>query len=171
MNWWHPGSRCYDEFTVGERFVTPGRTVAESDIQGFARLSGDYNPLHTNRLVAEKSEFGGIICHGLLSMSLLTGLFMGRLGIFDATGLAFLGMEDLRFLEPVRAGDTIHAELTVASMRESRSKPDFGVIVFGIEGVNQNGVRFLDCEWHEWVARLSWKQRQFGQDLSGAPQP
>jgi acyl dehydratase len=152
---------------MGDQFVTPARTVTESDINAFARLSGDYHPLHTDKLAAEASEFGGIIAHGLLSFSMLTGLFMGRLGLFDATGLAFLGMDNLRFLRPVRAGDTIRAELRVASMRESRSKPDFGVIAFQIDGINQNQQRFIEFEWQEWIARLSWKQKHFDPMPSG----
>jgi acyl dehydratase len=157
MMWWHPGSKCYDEFKVGDRFVTPGRTVTESDIQAFVRLSGDYGPLHTNDLEAEQGPFGRRVCHGLLSMSMLTGLFMGRLGIFDATGLALLAMENLRFRKPVFVGDTIRAGMQVESMRESKSQPDFGVIVFRIDGIKQDGTCFLDCEWHEWVAKTSWK--------------
>lgn len=164
--WWHPGSKCYEEFRVEDRFVTPSRTVTESDIQAFARLSGDYNPLHTNTLFAERGEFGAVVCHGLLSMSLLTGLFMGRLGVFDTTGLAFLGLENLVFRRPVYVGDTIHAELQVESMRESKTRPDFGVIVFRIDGVNQKAERFLGCEWHEWVARLSWKKQKMGKPIS-----
>lgn len=159
MMWWHPGSKCYDEFKVSDRFVTPGRTVTESDLQAFVRLSGDYGSLHTDDVVAAGGPFGRRVCHGLLSMSMLTGLFMGRLGVFDATGLALLAMENLRFRKPVFVGDTIHAELTVDAMRESKSKPDFGVVVFRIEGINQDGACFLDCEWHEWVARTSWKAK------------
>jgi acyl dehydratase len=160
MLWWHPGSKCFEELKVGDRYVTPSRTVSESDIQTFAGLSGDYHPLHTDEIFAQESLLGGRVCHGLLSMSMLTGLFMGRLGLFDTTGLALLALENLRFLEPVRVGDTIHAELQVDTMRESKTKPDFGIVVFRIDGVNQKGERFLDCEWHEWMTRLSWKEKQ-----------
>lgn len=157
--WWHPGSKCFDEFKVGERFISPGKTITEGDVEAFARLSGDYNPLHTDAAAARDSEHGGRVAPHLMPMIVLTGLFMGRLGIFDTTGLAFLALENMRFIEPVRIGDTIRAEIEVVSMRVSQSKPDFGVIVYRIEGVNQNGTKFLDGEWHEWVARESWKEK------------
>jgi acyl dehydratase len=157
--WWHPGSKCFDEFKVGDRFVSPGKTISEYDIEAFARLSGDYNPLHTDETAAKQGEYGRRICPHLLPMTILTGLFMGRLGIFDTTGLAFLALENLRFLEPVYIGDTIRAELQVESMRVSQSKPDFGVAVFRIEGLKEKGEHFLECEWHEWIARESWKEK------------
>lgn len=157
--WWHPGSRCFDEFKVGDRFLTPGRTVTEADVQTFAGLSGDYLPLHTDATVAEAGEAGGRVCHALLPISILTGLIVPRLGVFEATGFALLALDNLEFLKPVRIGDTIRAELEVTGMRESRSKKDFGVVIFKIEGKDQNGDRFCACEWHEWVARATWKER------------
>lgn len=157
--WWHPGSKCFDEFKVGQRFVSPGKTITEGDVEAFARLSGDYNPLHTDVVAAKESEYGGRVAPHLMPMIIMTGLFMGRLGVFDTTGLAFLGLDNMRFLAPVRVGDTIRAELEVISTRPSQSKPDFGVVVYRIEGVNQDGIRFLEGEWQEWVARESWKEK------------
>lgn len=157
--WWHPGSRCFDEFSIGERFITPGRTVVESDVQAFAGLSGDYSPLQTDAVAAAAGDAKGRVCHSLLPVSILTGLIVPRLGVFEATGFALLALDDLEFLKPVRIGDTIHAELEVTGMRESRSKPDFGVVIFRIEGKDQDDDRFCVCEWHEWVARTTWKAR------------
>lgn len=161
MNWWHPGSKCFEEFEVNMKYITQGRTVYDSDIQEYAKLSGDYTPLHTNQEVANQSEFKGVIAQGLLTFSILTGLFMSRMGLFDASGLALLALDNLKFIKPVRAKDTITAHLTVKSKRESKSNPDFGVVVFTIEGLNQNNELFLSCEWHEWVAKNSWKEKNF----------
>ena len=80
----------YEDFAVGDTYVTPSRTVGEYDISQFAGLSGDYNPIHTDATFAEASEFGQRIAHGLLGMSILTGLVV-RLGIFEGSTIALLG--------------------------------------------------------------------------------
>lgn len=157
MTWWHPGTKFYEDLSIGDRFVSPARTLHEADIHAFAGLSGDFHPYHMNAVEAEQGDFGGRICHGLLSLSVLTGLFVGRLGLFETTGLTFLGLDKLRYYRPVRPGDTVHAELEVVSMRESRSKPDRGIVTFKLEGRNQKSEVFLDCEWLELMAKRIWK--------------
>src|SRR6202000_983849 len=91
---------------VGDEFTTPGRTIGEYEIAQFAGLSGDYNPIHTDATFAAASPFGQRIAHGLLGLSVLTGL-VNRLGIFETCTIALLGIEDWRFISPVFAGDTV----------------------------------------------------------------
>jgi 3-hydroxybutyryl-CoA dehydratase len=153
--WRHPGNKPFEDLNKGDRFVTAARTMAEADIQNYAGISGDFHAYHTNEVVAREGAFGGRIAHGLLSLSVLSGLFRNRLGLFDSVDTVSLGVSKLRFLKPVRAGDTIHAVLEVADLRESRSHPDSGIVMMQITGTNQDGDKVLECEWTELVGRRS----------------
>jgi len=126
----------FEEFEVGQLFKSRGRTVTEADIVNFAGLSGDYNPLHTDEEFAKKTIFGKRIAHGMLGLTISTGLSQ-RLGILDDTIMAFLGLE-WNFKAPVFIGDTLYLEQTVKSKRET-SKPDRGIIVFEAKLFNQKG--------------------------------
>lgn len=102
----------FEDFKAGDTFVTPSRTVGYAEIATFAGLSGDYNPIHTDAVFAEASQFGQRIAHGLLGMSILTGLIT-RLGIFEASTIALLGIEEWRFKGPIFDGDTIHVKVLI----------------------------------------------------------
>lgn len=110
----------FEDFEVGSVVTTPARTVVESDIAMFAGLSGDYNPVHTDGEFAKRTEFGQRVAHGLL----------------EGTVVAFLGMEDWRFLKPIVARDTIRLRWTVTGKRLA-SKPGSGVMKRKMEIVNQ----------------------------------
>lgn len=127
----------YEDFAVGDTYVTPSRTVGEYDISQFAGLSGDYNPIHTDATFAEASEFGQRIAHGLLGMSILTGLVV-RLGIFEGSTIALLGVEQWRFKGPIFAGDTVHVVLTIKETRLT-SDGTRGVLIREYQLVNQRG--------------------------------
>lgn len=126
----------FEDFKVGDKFTSPARTVTETDIVMFAGLSGDYNPLHTDSEFCKTTIFGEKIAHGLLGLSILTGLST-RLGIFDGTAIAFLGINDWKFAKPIFANDTIHFEMTVIETRET-SKDDRGIIFREFTLYNQN---------------------------------
>jgi len=128
--------RYYEEFSPGEEFTTRARTVTEADIVAFAGLSGDYNPLHTDQEFARKTPFGARIAHGLLGLSIQSGLSQG-LGITEGTTIAFLGLT-WSFKAPILIGDTIHAVQAVQEMRDTK-KPDRGIIVFSVQVLNQKG--------------------------------
>ncbi len=134
----------FDEFNPGDTFVTQGRTVTEADVVLFAGLSHDFNPLHTDATFAEKTPFGERIAHGMLVASIATGL-ANRTGIFEGTTLALME-QVLRYTGPVRFGDTVHLELTVADKKET-SKPDRGVVVFDTKVVNQKGETVIEGQW------------------------
>lgn len=131
-----PG-RYFEEFSVGETFTSPGRTLTESDVMLFAGLSGDYNPLHTDEEFARQTIFGRRIAHGLLVFAISTGL-IARTGVLEGTVVAFLAIEQWNFKAPVFIGDTITCVQTVASKRETK-KPDRGIIRFRSEVRNQKG--------------------------------
>ena len=128
--------RYFEEFSIGENFTTRARTITESDIVSFAGLSGDYNPLHTDAEFARNTPFGERIAHGLLGLSIQSGLSQG-LGITEGTTIAFLGLT-WNFKAPICIGDTIHVVQSVQEMRETK-KPDRGIIVFSVQVMNQKG--------------------------------
>ena len=125
----------YEDFEPGMTFETPGRTVTEADIVNFAGVSGDFYSLHTDEEYAAKTMFGGRIAHGLLVISIVTGLWF-RLGVFEGTLLALYGIDRLRFIKPVRPGDTIRARITVV---EKREKEKGGLVTLRNEVYNQRG--------------------------------
>jgi acyl dehydratase len=127
--------KYYEEFEIGEELISPGRTVTESDIVSFAGLTGDYNPLHTNKEYAKDSIYKGRIAHGLLGLSFVSGL-VTRIGVFDGTVMGFLGLE-WKFTGPIYIGDTIHFKMRIIEKRET-SKPDRGILIREVDLVNQN---------------------------------
>ena len=130
-----PG-KFFDEFAVGEEFITPSRTITEADIVNFAALSGDYHPLHTDAEYASKTIHQGRIAHGALISAISTGL-MGRLGLFDSTAIANMGQE-WRFTRAVKIGDTINVKIKILEKRETKKK-ETGLIVREISIFNQRG--------------------------------
>jgi len=123
-----PG-KFFDDFMVGEEYVTPGRTLTETDVVMFAAMSGDYNELHTSEAFGKTTQFGRRIGHGLLGLAVSHGLFF-RLGLVEGTAIAFLGIDSWKFEAPFFLGDTVRVKIQVAEKTASRSKPDRGVIRF-----------------------------------------
>lgn len=138
------GGRFYEEIEIGQKYATPARTVTEADIVNFAGLSGDFNPIHMDEEFCRALGLGGRFAHGLLVLSILTGL-NERVGFLEGTILAFLGINNLSFKKYVRPGDTIHAEVEVIDKRES-SKPGRGVVTSRFTGLNQDGDIVIDSE-------------------------
>ncbi|HIJ56154.1 MAG TPA: dehydratase [Deltaproteobacteria bacterium] len=128
-----------DELNAGEEYITPSRTLTETDVVMFAAMSGDYNELHTSEEYMKGSQFGKRLVHGLLGLSVSHGLIF-RLGILDGSAIAFLGMDSWQFKAPLFFGDTIHVKLKIAEARASKSKPDRGIVKFYLEILNQDGV-------------------------------
>ncbi len=126
----------FEEFSVGQKILTVGRTVSEGDIFNFAGLTGDFNEIHTNAAFAGKTQFGQRIAHGLLGLSLATGLIM-RTGFLEGTVLAFREINEWKFVKPFFIGDTIHSELEIA---ETKALPRIGggSITASIVVKNQN---------------------------------
>jgi len=127
----------WEEWEIGAEFETAARTVTETDIVMFAALSGDYNPLHTNEEYCKQTQFGTRIAHGPLVYAIAAGLLF-QLHLYDDTIIAFLGFDSLKFTNPVKAGDTIHARIKVLEKRET-SRPDRGVMKRQLQVLNQRG--------------------------------
>ncbi len=116
-----PKGLYFEEFNIGDTIETMGRTVTEADIVNFAGLSGDFYGLHTDEEFAKKTPFGTRIAHGLLVLSIATGLAM-RLGFMEGTVDAFMGLE-WQFRRPVFIGDTVRVHAEVA---EKKPMPRLG---------------------------------------------
>lgn len=131
----------FDDLHLGQRFVTPAMTVSETQILDFARIY-DPQPFHIDAEAAKQTEFGGLIASGFHTLSLSFSLFF-RLGIFSAANLGSPGMEEIRWLKPLRPGDTIHAEAEVTALKASQSKPDRGIVTMRHDTFNQDGALIL----------------------------
>ncbi len=134
----------FEEMDESLEMVSPGRTVTEADVVLFAGLSGDYNQLHTDAEFAQGTRFGQRIAHGLLGLSIASGL-ASRLGFIESTAIAFMGLE-WKFKAPILIGDTIALTARVLRKREMR-RLGGGIVVFGIAVKNQRGEIAQEGEW------------------------
>jgi acyl dehydratase len=130
----------FEDFELGQMFESPGRTITEADVVNFAGLSGDYNALHTDAEYCKGTMFGEKIAHGLLGLSIASGLFTRTEASkgMHRTGIALLGINEWKFQRPILIGDTIHLEAVVQDKKQSK-KPERGVITFLRKVVNQKG--------------------------------
>jgi acyl dehydratase len=139
-----PRGRYFEEFTVGDKMTSQGRTITEADIVTFAGLSGDYNPIHTDAEFAKGGMFGERIAHGLLVLSIASGLAW-QLGFMAGTADAFLSL-DWKFAGPTKIGDTLKMSAEVAQKRDMPGSGG-GMIVFNIEVTNQHAEVIQRGKW------------------------
>ena len=137
--------KFFEEFSVGQRIITPGRTIAEADVVGFAGLSGDFNSIHTDAEYARTTTFGQRVAHGLLGLAIASGL-AARTGVLEGTVLAFREINDWKFSRPILVGDTIHAGLEVV---EAKPLPRLGggAITLSIDVLNQKNESLMKGRW------------------------
>jgi 3-hydroxybutyryl-CoA dehydratase len=126
-------SRYFEDFTVGERIPTYGRTITEGDHSLFCALVGYHVPLFIDEEYAKTTRYGGRICPSSLIMSISTAMTES---LFRTTVIAQIAADHGKFLQPVRPGDTIRTEVEVLEKREP-SSPRSGVIVFRDHVSNQ----------------------------------
>lgn len=130
-----PRGRYFEEFETGQSLMTAGRTITESDIVSFAGLSGDYNQLHVDAVYAAGGEFGERVAHGLLIVSIATGLIV-QTGIMEGTVIAFREL-DWKFSLPVMIGETIRAKIEIIKTR-AVPRLSGGSIVAKVSVLNQD---------------------------------
>ncbi len=128
----------YEDVHVGQVFESPGRTITETDVVNFAAYTGDWNQLHTNEVYARETMFGRRVVHGLLGLAVAVG-FVSRMGLFEGTTLAMLGIKDWTFKAPVFIGDTVRVRITITHKRVT-SRGDRGILDRRFELINQDGV-------------------------------
>ena len=135
--------RTFDEFAIDEEIVSGARTVTEADVVAFANLSGDFQPEHMNEEYARKGPMGARIAHGLLVLSMATGL-LNQTGAFEGTSIAILEVT-ARFVKAVKFGDTVRAIQKITGKKETR-KPDRGVLTTRITVLNQDDQTILEAD-------------------------
>jgi acyl dehydratase len=129
--------KFFDEWVIDEEYMTPSRTITETDVVMFAAMSGDYNELHTSEEFMKNSQFGRRIVHGLLGLAISHGLLF-RTGLTEGTAIAFLGVESWKFEAPIFFGDTIRVKMKVTEKKPSKSKPDRGIVKLFMEVIKQD---------------------------------
>jgi acyl dehydratase len=144
-----PTPISFDDIKVGEEFVSPGRTVSETDIVLFAGLSGDYNVLHTDAEHMKSSQFGERIAHGLLGLAIQQGL-AARIAP-DLVELPFAQLA-WKFRGPIKIGDTIHVVARVTDKRDGE-RPGLGILTIERRVLNQRGEVVQEGETEHVVER------------------
>ena len=145
------GDLYFEDFTVGREFHTDGATVTESQILDFA-LAFDPQPFHMDLEAAKQSMFGGLIASGFHSMALTFRLF-AQTRALAACSLGSPGVDEVRWLKPVRPGDTLRATVQVVEQRPSGSKPDRGIIRLHWTALNQRSEPVLTMTSMQLVKR------------------
>lgn len=125
--------RHFEDFEIGARYPTFGRTITEGDHSLFCALVGYHVPLFIDEEAAKKTAFGGRICPSHLIMSFSTGQTES---LFHGTIMGLLALDNGRFLAPVRPGDTIRTEVEVLE-KKATSKPDRGIVRLRDHVLNQ----------------------------------
>jgi len=121
---------AYADLYVGMAFRSPGRTITDADLVAFAGLTGDYSELHTSDVYAKNSEFGRRVAHGMLGLAYAHGLMWARTGELRDTAIAFLGIGEWKFLQPIFIGDTIFVNYRIVELRDSKSRPTQAIATF-----------------------------------------
>jgi acyl dehydratase len=148
-----PG-KYFDEWTVGDRIQHEiRRTVTETDNLLMSALTHNPQPLHLDLEAAKASEFGQILVNGTFTFALMIGVSVGDTTL--GTLVANLGYDKVVMPKPVFIGDTLRGETEVAELRESRSRPGAGVVVFKHRMFNQRDEIVCECLRSALVQRQS----------------
>jgi len=144
-------SQWFEEFEVGQRFVSQRVTFTEASIIEFATR---YDPqrFHIDKEAAAQTHFGGIIASGFQTLALSFRMFF-QLGVIRESGIGAPGLEDLRWTAPVRPGDTLYTEAEVLEVKPSRSKTDRGVVRLRYTTRNHRGETVMTLIVPQIVAR------------------
>lgn len=132
-----PTTLYFDDLSPGKRFVSRGATLTESQILEFA-WQWDPQPFHLDREAAAGWNYGGLIASGFQTLLIAFRLIFHE-NLWNGASLGSPGIDELRWLKPVRPGDTLHAEVEVLEVKPSRSKADRGTARLRYEVVNQQG--------------------------------
>jgi acyl dehydratase len=140
----------FEEFEVGMTIITAGRTITESDIVMFAGLSGDFNQIHTDAEYSRSSLAGQRVAHGLLILSIASGLAV-RTGFMEGTVQLFREVAEWKFIKPVFIGDTIHVAVTVLETKDLR-RMGSGLVTLEVDVRNQREDSVMKGIWRILVA-------------------
>lgn len=136
--------RYLEDWTAGDRIIHEiRRTVTETDNLLFSVMTHNPQPLHLDVEAARASEFGQILVNGTFTFALMIGLSVGDTTL--GTLVANLGYDKLSMPKPVFIGDTMRAETEVVEVRESRSRPSAGIVIFRHALINQRDEIVCHC--------------------------
>lgn len=149
---------AFEDFFVGSVIACGPRTVTPEEIIAFA-TQFDPQPFHVDADAAKRSIYGGLIASGWHTASMVM-----RMGcdayLLDSTSMGSPGIDELRWIKPTRAGDTIRADLVTLEVRPSKSKPDRGVVVSEWRVYNQHEERIMTMRGMGlFLRRASWPPR------------
>ncbi|RPG29620.1 MAG: MaoC family dehydratase [Gammaproteobacteria bacterium TMED92] len=136
--------RYLEDFKVGDVYEhRPGRSITETDNTWFTLLTMNQHPLHFDREYGAKTEFGQVVVNSCLTISLVTGMSVSDI---SQKTIANLGWDKVRLTGPVFVGDTLYAESTVLSIRESASRPNQGIVTVESRGIKQDGQQVISFQ-------------------------
>ena len=135
----------FEEFEIGQQIVSVGRTVTESDIVNFAGLSADFNEIHTNAIYSEETPFGQRVAHGILGLSIASGLAW-QTGVLEGTIIAFREINSWRFSKPVYIGDTLRVVMEIKATK-AIPRAGGGTVVIQLDVQNQNEETVMKGSW------------------------
>ena len=128
--------RYYEDFSIGDIYKHwPGRTISETDNTWFTLLTMNKHPVHFDHHFAKKQMFGKPLVNSALTLSIVLGMSVADT---SQNTIANLGWESIKLPKPVFIGDTIYAESEILEKRESKSRPDTGIVSFATRAYNQN---------------------------------
>ena len=145
-----PRGLYFEDFQPAQKIVTAGRTVTEADVVNFAGLSGDYNQMHVDETYSQKTAFGKRVAHGLLVLSIVSGLAV-QTGVMEGTVMAFREINEWKFVKPIYFGDTVHAVLEVREKKELR-RIGGGSVTIDIDVINQSDEVVMKGVWVVLIA-------------------
>jgi acyl dehydratase len=144
--------RFFDEWAIGDTLTHDiRRTVTETDNLLFTVMTHNPQPLHLDIEAAKASEFGQILVNGTFTFSLMVGLSVGDTTL--GTLVANLGYDKLVMPKPVFIGDTLRATSEIISLKESKSRPNAGIVTFLHRAINQRDELVCQCERSALVQR------------------
>ena len=147
-----PKERYFEDFRAGEVIEYGDALITEEEIVEFARRY-DPQPFHVDKAAAERSMYGGLIACGWMTGSVVMRMLVDNFVPRNA-GLGSPGMDEVRWLKPVRPGDRLRVRVTIAETRRSRSKPDRGSVLVQQEAINQNGEVVMTIKsWGMYLCR------------------
>ena len=136
--------RYLEDFQVGDVYEhRPGRSVTESDNTWFTLLTMNQHPLHFDKEYGAKTEFGQVLVNSCLTISVVTGMSVSDI---SKKNIANLGWDKVRLSGPVFIGDTLYAESKVLEIRESKSRPNQGIVRVETVGTKQDGTQVISFE-------------------------
>jgi len=141
----------WEDLTEGDEAVSEGRTITEADVVNFCGVSGDFNWFHIDAEAAKQSVFGQRVAHGMLVLSIATGLQVGKMEPKVATA-AFMGLREWQFRGAVVFGDTIRVKRTIGEKTEHKN-PAQGFCVYEIEVLNQEDKVVQKGGWNMLIRR------------------